>query len=104
MNAARPLAVALYAPSDNFKAIPEYTAVCFADNMGLVAVTGPADNKPSEDYAHLFALSPELRDALTALVEDAERHNVTGHPSVSVDWANVQAGRALLDKLKETTQ
>ena len=51
----RTLSYGVYNATDNFKSIAQHSCVCFADDMGLVATTGPAGDKESEQYAELFA-------------------------------------------------
>ena len=57
------LNVAIYDTTDTFRAISQHAAVCF-DDMTLVAVTGPADDKESQEYATLFAASHKMLAAL----------------------------------------
>jgi hypothetical protein len=77
----RALQVGFYIPSERFKNMDEMTAVFFADNMELVATTGPAHDAESEAYAKLFAASigfvgvkgeliAALRTAESSLKED----------------------------------
>jgi hypothetical protein len=58
----------VYEATDNFRAIQQHSCVCF-DDMGLVAVTGPAEDKEAQEYAELFAAAPDLLAALKAAVE-----------------------------------
>jgi hypothetical protein len=58
----------VYKTTDSFRSIKEHSCVCF-DDMTLVAVTGPADDKDSQKYAELFAASPDLLKALEDLVD-----------------------------------
>jgi len=60
----RKLTTGTYATTPAFSAIPEHTAVCFDDDGGLVAVTGPANDPKSEAYARLFSAAPDLLEAL----------------------------------------
>lgn len=62
----RKLEVALYTPTVGFQRIREHVAVCYADDHGLVALTGSADEEVEESkrYANLFAAAPELLEAL----------------------------------------
>lgn len=56
----RQMTVGQYTPTDSFKNIPSHSCVCYADDMGLVAVTGPAGDLESQQCADLFSASPEL--------------------------------------------
>lgn len=56
----RKLAVGSYKTTRNFQAVPEHTAVMYADDCGLVATTGLAHDLESRQYALLFAAAPEL--------------------------------------------
>ena len=64
----RPLAVGSYKASKSFQAAPKHIAVMFADDCGLVAVTGYADDpeniQESIAYAKLFAYAPALLEKL----------------------------------------
>jgi hypothetical protein len=59
------LNVGVYETTETFKAIEKHSCVCF-DDMTLVAVTGPAEDKESQEYAELFAAAPELLEACEA--------------------------------------
>jgi hypothetical protein len=59
-----------YQATDNFRAIKSHASVCFEDG-GLVAVTGPADDRLSQLYAALFADAP----ALLLEIADLRRQN-----------------------------
>ena len=62
------LNVGVYEATDAFRSIEQHSCVCF-DDMGLVAVTGPAEDKEAQAYADLFAAAPELLEALQAFVD-----------------------------------
>lgn len=68
----RPLAVGEYETTEGFRRHALHTAVCFADEGpeagGLVAVTGPAGDEESGQYARLFAAAPDLLEALEAFL------------------------------------
>lgn len=63
----RPLAPAVYDTTDSFREIEQHVAVCWPDDMTLVAVTGRAGDPMAEKYADLFAASPRTLAALEAL-------------------------------------
>ena len=76
INPDRKLQVGYYFPTQNFKDIPEHTAVFFEDTMELVAVTGPIRDAEAEAYARLFAQAPGLEQVnaeLLAVLRIAER-------------------------------
>ncbi len=54
-----------YVPTDSFRAIRAHTVVCGAHDGELIAITGPAPDRKSEEDARLFAKAPILRDAVT---------------------------------------
>jgi hypothetical protein len=58
----------VYEATDAFRAIKQHSCVCF-DDMGLVAVTGPADDEESKQYAELFAAAPDILAALEGIME-----------------------------------
>lgn len=60
----RPLAFGVYETTPAFQAIQQHSCVCYADDLGLVAVTGPADDPESQRLAELLAASPQLRAEL----------------------------------------
>jgi hypothetical protein len=75
IDVTRALQVGFYVPSDRFKNMDEMTAVFFADNMNLVATTGPAHDAESEAYAKLFAASigfAGVKAELIAVLRTAE--------------------------------
>ena len=74
----------VYEATDAFRSITQHSCVCF-DDMGLVAVTGPADDRESQKYAELFAAAPDLLKALKlAVVEMREDLNAWGDCDHSV--------------------
>ena len=60
----------VYETTDAFRSIKQHSCVCF-DDMGLVAVTGPADDKDAQKYAELFAAAPDMLSALAGIQEYA---------------------------------
>jgi hypothetical protein len=60
----RHLTVGQYTPTPAFKAIENHSCVCYADDLGLVALTGPAADMDSQRYADLFAAAPDMLDTL----------------------------------------
>ena len=58
----------VYEATDAFRAIQQHSCVCF-DDLGLVAVTGRAEDHDSQRYAELFAAAPELLHALQDLLD-----------------------------------
>jgi hypothetical protein len=58
----------VYEATDAFRAIQQHSCVCF-DDLGLVAVTGPAEDKEAQEYAELFAAAPDLLKALVAICD-----------------------------------
>lgn len=77
INPDRKLQVGYYFPTQNFKNIPEHTAVFFEDTMELVAVTGPIRDAEAEAYARLFAQAPGLDQAKTELLEVLKEAEIT---------------------------
>jgi hypothetical protein len=74
----------VYKTTESFKAIKEHSCVCF-DDMTLVAVTGPAEDKESQKYSELFAAAPDLLKALkSAVVEMREDLSAWGDCDHSV--------------------
>jgi hypothetical protein len=55
--------VGQYAPTETFKQIANHSCVCRPD-LGLVAITGPADCEESQMQSDLFAAAPEMLEAL----------------------------------------
>ena len=55
----RPIAFGVYTATDAFRAIDQHSCVCFADDMGLIAVTGRADDKEAQRWSELFAAASE---------------------------------------------
>ena len=56
--------VGQYEPTESFKAIKVHSCVCRSDDMGLIAITGPADDLESQKQADLFSAAPELLETL----------------------------------------
>lgn len=67
----RPLAVDTYVSTRAFQSIGIHACVCFADDAGLVATTGRAEEPLNAAYARLFAAAPALLAALEELTEGA---------------------------------
>jgi hypothetical protein len=66
----RKLAFGVYVATENFKAVAEHSCVCYEDDMGLVATTGPADDELSQKYAEFFAGAPaRIAELEAALLE-----------------------------------
>ncbi len=63
----RKLAFGVYEASPEFQEISQHSCVCYEDDLGLVALTGPAGDKESEEYAELFSAAPEMLDALETM-------------------------------------
>jgi hypothetical protein len=64
----RPLTVGQYTPTAAFRAIQNHSCVCYADDRGLVALTGPADDIESQKYADLFSAAPDLLEVCKAMI------------------------------------
>ena len=62
----------VYETTDSFRAIEKHSCVCF-DDMGLVAVTGPAEDKEAQEYAELFAKAPEMAEHIAQLEAFAKK-------------------------------
>jgi len=90
----RKLTVGVYYPTDAFKALTEHSCVCFEDDMGLVAVTGPARDRESQEYADLFSAAPELLAALEGLIPLIENT----FPKQQETW--LSEARDAIDKAK----
>lgn len=63
----RKLAFGVYKATEEFKSVDLHSCVCYADDLGLVATTGPAGDPLSEKYAELFASAPAQAERITAL-------------------------------------
>lgn len=63
------LSVGQYTPTEEFKAIPNMACVCYEEDRGLVAVTGPADDQESQEYAELFRAAPRMYKALKKIAD-----------------------------------
>ena len=66
----RTIAFGIYSATDTFRAIDQHSCVCFADDMGLIAVTGRADDKEAQRWSEFIAAAPETaaeRDQLRAV-------------------------------------
>jgi hypothetical protein len=66
----RKLTTGFYHPTESYKSIPEHIAVCFEDDLTLVAVIGASDDDTdhvleSHQYAQLFAAAPETLQKLS---------------------------------------
>lgn len=74
----RKLTTGFYRPTDSFRSISEHVAVCFEDDLTLVAIVGASDDDTdhvleSHQYAQLFAAAPEtLKKLSNALARNAE--------------------------------
>lgn len=55
--------VGQYEPTESFKSIKNHSCVCRKGDMGLIAVTGPAEDVESQKQADLFAAAPKLLEA-----------------------------------------
>mgnify|MGYP001287945381 CR=1 FL=1 len=55
---SRPLKFGIYEATPAFREIKMHSCVCFGDDLGVVAVTGPAGSESSQAYAELFANAP----------------------------------------------
>ena len=62
------LSVGQYTPTEEFKAIPNMACVCFED-LCLVAVTGPAEDQESQEYAELVRAAPRMYKALKKIAD-----------------------------------
>lgn len=85
----RPLVPARYQATDSFRAVTDHAAVAWADDGGVVAVTGPSDDETSQRYARLFAAAPEFLRAIRWAVgraDDALAFFGDGRPH-SLDYA-----------------
>ena len=101
-NIKSPLAFGVYDATPAFKAIEQHSCVCYVDDMGLVAVTGKAGDKESENYAEMFALAPEMIDALiqaesALFYADTEGMTEETAKDVAAAWVKV---RELLEKFR----
>lgn len=97
----RPLSVGTYQATESFRAITQHECVCFADDGGLVALTGPAGEAESAAYAKLFAAAPNQNKALEALINFIEKHKAAfiGVECTAEDYARaVQPAMAALLK------
>jgi len=69
----RPIAFGVYSATPAFRAIDQHSCVCFADDMGLIAVTGRAEDKEAQRWSEFFAAAPETaaeRDQLRAVIAE----------------------------------
>ncbi len=63
----RKLAYGVYEATPALAEVLQHSCVCYADDKGLVAVTGPAGDEEGEKYAELFAAAPEMLEALETM-------------------------------------
>lgn len=99
-NINSPLAFGVYDASQSFRAIEQHSCVCFADDMGVVAVTGKAGDEESEKYAELFAKVPEMRSLLQDYISHFDNPNWSA--GAVKEWVNsewIPSVRELLDTL-----
>jgi hypothetical protein len=66
----------VYDTTATFRQIDQHACVCF-DDMGLVAVTGEAGDKESQEYAQLFAASKDMLKCLKAIRRYLETGGIT---------------------------
>jgi len=69
----RKVTVGQYTPSAPFKAINNHSCVCYADDMGLVALTGPAEDKDSQDLADFFVTACNAHEDLVKAISKIRR-------------------------------
>ena len=84
----RKLTTGFYRPTESFKLIQEHIAVCFEDDLTLVAVVGASNDDPdhvteTNEYAALFASAPDTLQKLShalariaELTEETDRANL----------------------------
>lgn len=90
--------VGQYTPSDTFKAIANHSCVCRKCDMGLVAITGPADDRESQRMADLFAAAPALLVAAKGFVEYIREYF---HDDLQCDHGVGLCGCSLKGELRE---
>lgn len=56
--------VGQYTPTASFRTITNHSCVCKKSDMGLIAITGPAEDEESQKLSDLFAASPKTLEAL----------------------------------------
>lgn len=66
--------VGQYEPSPTFQIIPNHSCVCMHGDLGLIALTGSAEDLESQKQADLFASSPSMLNELLNLVNQAEQN------------------------------
>lgn len=96
----RPLTFGVYETTPAFQAIPKHSCVCYADDRGLVAVTGPADDPESQRLSELFAAAPELLAACKLLIKQYDESGdfvmggkLTNQPFLMAEAALKKAGQ-----------
>lgn len=99
----RTLAYGVYNTTDHFRSIPQHSCVCFTDDLGLVAVTGPAGDPQSERYAEFFAAAPALLVASARLVAALDTINVADESGEmgTLDWDEIKKMNAERDDAHE---
>lgn len=55
--------VGQYTPTASFKTITNHSCVCKKSDMGLVAITGPAEDEESQKMSDLFSAAPDMLKA-----------------------------------------
>lgn len=88
----RKLAAGVYETTEAFREIEQHSCVCYEDDLGLVATTGPAEDLESQQLADFFANAPAMEIKLNKL-ESADFHIVIEEYEVS-DGSGVHEYRA----------
>lgn len=65
--------VGQYTPTESFRTIKNHSCVCRKSDMGLIALTGAAEEEESQRISDLFSAAPELLEALENRVDVACR-------------------------------
>lgn len=79
--------VGQYTPTQTFKEITNHSCVCRKDDMGLVALFGPADDLESQRMADLFSAAPEMLEALKSLVGRIEGDGSSLEMANALQWS-----------------
>ncbi len=105
----RKLTTGFYRPTESYKSIPEHIAVCFEDDLTLVAVVGASDDDPdhvteSNEYAALFAAAPETLQKLShalATIANLTAFNESMQTDARKNTETIRAQAAEIARLTE---
>jgi hypothetical protein len=87
----------VYKTTETFRAIENHCAICF-DDMTLVAVTGPAEDLESKQYAELFVAAPKMLEILRTIISNYDNGDFTVICNETKKPANFLTARLLISK------